>query len=91
MSPLFPDPYWEYRSGSRTVKMVSKKQCFGSASGSARIRIKMAAPDPDPAIKKEVKINFKNEFLRPGFQRCKGNPGEQTLPGKNPLHAIAAT
>jgi len=25
MAPLDPDPYWEYGSGSRTVKMVSKK------------------------------------------------------------------
>jgi len=25
MAPLDPDKYWEYGSGSRTVKMVSKK------------------------------------------------------------------
>jgi len=24
MAPLDPDPYWEYGSGFRTVKMVSK-------------------------------------------------------------------
>jgi len=26
IAPLDPDPYWEYGSGSRTVKMVSKKE-----------------------------------------------------------------
>jgi len=26
MAPLDPDPYWQYGSGSRTVKMVSKKK-----------------------------------------------------------------
>jgi len=25
MAPLDPDPYWEYGSGSRAVKMTSKK------------------------------------------------------------------
>jgi len=26
MAPLDPDPYWENGSGSRTVKMVAKKE-----------------------------------------------------------------
>jgi hypothetical protein len=26
MHPLDPDPYWEYGSGSRTVKMVPEKE-----------------------------------------------------------------
>jgi len=26
MAPLDPDPYWEYGSGSKTVKIVSKKE-----------------------------------------------------------------
>jgi len=26
MAPLDPDPYWEYGSRSRTIKMMSKKE-----------------------------------------------------------------
>jgi len=29
MAPLDPDPYWEYGSGSRTVKMLTKKEKIG--------------------------------------------------------------